>query len=79
MLALHSRRGDARQREHESVVGSLVSSRLVSPCLVRAPFGVGFFVASQRTRATRRGLSTTFSRCLVLVWFENSRLILSFT
>jgi len=31
MLAPHSRRGEARQREHESVVGSLVSSRLASP------------------------------------------------
>jgi len=41
MLAPHSRRGEARQREHESVVGSLVSFRLVSSRL-----------ASPRARST---------------------------
>jgi len=61
MLALHhSRRGSARRDERENVVGPLVSSRLVLPPLAIAPpLRVGFFVASQRTRVTRRGQASS--------------------
>lgn len=70
----HRRRGDARQHEHESVVGPYVPSRLVS----RAPRPVSvFLVASQTTRGEACRLHSRTDPC-AHVWYcgLNSRSIL---
>jgi hypothetical protein len=60
MLAPHSRRGATRQHEHESVVGSLVSSRLTSP-RARSIWLSVFWSQVKRTRDARRDVPTLLS------------------
>lgn len=61
MLAPHSR------REHEC--GE--DSRVISPRLTSALFRVGFFGASQRARGKGRGVPTTYSPLLIIIYFFN--------